>query len=346
MSKKYRNLYTEIISEENIRAAAERAAKGKRSSFGYLSFKENYEPNLKDIQDRLENETWQAGPIREFMIFEPKPRKIAAPSFADRVVHHSLISVIEPIFEKTFLPASFACRKGKGTHAGVKWVQSQIRKDKYKYFLKTDFSAYFASIDRATLHAEFRKKISCQKTLELIEKIIPTEGKGIPIGSLTSQLSANIYGNILDHFIHHELKLTFVRYMDDVVVLTETGEQAREAKAAIENFSNETLELKLSHWQVSNISRGINFLGYRIWPGHKLLRKSSVTAAKRKIRKYSKLGNFDAMKNFLGAWGGHTLSADARNLRYKLNEAYNLIQYLKKKPKKTRVKLLNELLES
>ncbi len=346
MSKKYRNLYSLIVDPENIRLASERAAKGKRQSFGYLAFKENYELNLKKIEYELTNETWQPGPMREFFIYEPKPRKIAAPSFADRVVHHALIAIIEPIFEKTFLPTSFACRVEKGTHAGVRWVQSKVRKEKYKYFLKTDFSAYFASIDRSKLHQEFRKKISCQKTLDLIQKIISSDGTGIPIGSLTSQLSANVYGNILDQFIHHDLKLTFARYMDDVVVLTETPQQARQAKTAIEDFSNNILELKLSHWQIANISRGINFLGYRIWPTHKLLRKSSVITAKRKIRKYSKSEDFEAMKNFLGSWFGHTLSADARNLRFKLNQAYNLIKYLKKQPKKTRAQLLNKLLES
>lgn len=283
---------------------------------------------LLSLHQRLSDRTWQPDPLRQFTIYEPKKRQIGAPSFSDRVVHHALHQVIEPIFDATFLPYSFACRSGKGTHAGVAWLQSQLRSGVYSHFLKTDFRSYFPSIDRSILHREIRRKISCPNTMWLIEQIIPTTGKGVPIGALTSQLSANIYGNMMDHYLHHVLRVRFCRYMDDIVVLGNDPHHLRWVKDQIEAYASTEMMLEISRWQIGPVSRGINFLGYRIWPTHKLLRKSSVTRAKRKIKRYTAERNADKLTSFVGAWKGHACHADTANLRRWLDREYAVAKRL------------------
>lgn len=325
-----------------------RAQQGKRYSNGFLVFQEYAPANLLDIHSRLLNQTWVPEPYRRFVIYEPKQRIIGAPSFADRIVHHSLCSVIEPIMDSTFLPWTFACRKGKGTHAGVTYVQSQMRKHGYTHFLKTDFKSFFPSIDTDILHEQYEKKISCQPTLELLRKIIQPGLKGVPIGALTSQLSANVYGNMLDQYLHHQLKVPFARYMDDVIVLGYDMKQLREVKSSIEYFAAKSMQLSLSHWSVAPVSQGINFLGYRIWPGHKLLRKASFTCAKKKIRTMTEREDSVALRRFIGSWAGHVNKADTYNLKMWLDRQYDLtsaMHFEKTKKRPSRELLMQSLFD-
>ena len=325
MGKKYRNLYPQIHDWQNILAAYKQTCNGKRKTWGYLEFKEYDEANLRAIQNELITKTYKIGAYRHFTIYEPKPRLISALEFKDRLVQHALCNIITPIFESTFLPYNFACRDGMGTHKGVKHLQAILRKHGHTHFLKTDFSKYFPSVDHAILHREIRKKISCRDTLALIEEIVPTEGKGIPIGSLTSQLFANVYGNIIDHYIHHELKHRhWARYMDDIVVLGDSQDDLRESFKKIEQFSKDEMGMSISKWCVRSIHRGIDFLGYRIWPTHKLIRKDSVTRAKRKIKRYTYRNDLESLKKFIAAWQGHIQWADCRNLKCYLRGQYEI----------------------
>jgi len=348
MGKRYRNLYPAIADIESLRAGYKRAQEGKRSSNGFLVFQEHAEANLLDIHNRLVDETWEPEPYRRFLIYEPKQRLIGAPSFADRVVHHSLCATIEPIMDKTFLPWTFACRYGKGTHAGVVYVQSQLRKHGYTHFLKTDFRSYFPSIDRALLHREYERKIACAATLDLLRKIIPPTGTGVPIGALTSQLSANVYGNIMDQYLHHELRVPFARYMDDIIVMGNDPDHLRKVKRNLEAFAQASMKLEISRWQVSPVSRGVNFLGYRIWPTHKLLRKSSVTAAKRKVRRFVARDERENLARFVGSWKGHASKADTHNLLIWLEHNYDVARHVgmhKKAPRPSRQALLETMFD-
>lgn len=344
MGRKYRHLFERIIDPNNLKRAYGNAARGKTNSHGYLVFREHYEARIATLHAQLADGTWQSQPYRNFTVYEPKQRSISAPTFSDRVVHHAVVQVIEPIFDATFLPYSFACRNGKGTHAGVKWVQSRLRSGTYTQYLKTDFKSFFPSVDRAVLHDQFARKISCAPTLDLLARIIPATGQGIPIGALTSQLSANIYANPLDHYLHHELKVPFARYMDDVVVLGHRDGHLKEVKAAIEEFSRDRLHLEISRWNISSTARGINFLGYRIWSTHKLLRKSSVTRAKRKIRTYTADGDTEALRAFIASWRGHAAWADTHNLHAWLEQRYMLSEVPARPPRPTRQDLLLDLL--
>ena len=316
MGKKHRRLIDGITSVDSLRAAYRRASNGKRATSGYLHFKEESEASIFELSEQLKAGMWQPEEMRRFVIFEPKRRNISAPSFRDRVVHHSIHAVLEPIFERGFLPTSFACRPGKGTHAGSVWVQSQLRRPESRYVLRTDFEGYFPNHDREILHRLIRRKVGCGPTLDLFGSIIPQQGVGIPIGALLSQLSANIYGNHLDQHLQHVMKVRWARYMDDVVVIGDDPDELRAVKAEIERFAAEELHLRISRWHIGPASRGVNFLGYRIWPTHKLLRKSSVTRMKRKLRHLEP----DAAARMAASWRGHASWADTHNLMRWLHE--------------------------
>lgn len=186
MGKKYRNLIERIATDANIRSAYRKTAKGRRYTHGALSFKEYSEFNLACLADDLANGTYRPGTTHNFFVYEPKARLITALPFRDRVAQHAVCNIIAPIFESTFLPRSYACREGKGTHAGVTALQAEMRhmaRSGEVHFLKTDFARYFPSIDRGILHGMIRKKISCEATMRIIEAMAPPVGIGLPIGS-------------------------------------------------------------------------------------------------------------------------------------------------------------------
>ncbi|MGX7742324.1 reverse transcriptase domain-containing protein [Rhodopseudomonas parapalustris] len=307
-----------IVSDANMREAYRRTLKGHRHTYGYLQFKEYADVNLKELADDVAAGTYRPGPVRQFMVYEPKPRPIAALGFRDRVAQHALCNVIGPIFEKVLLPRTYACRVGRGTHGGVKNLQATLRRlGTPCYALKTDFSKYFASIDRAVLHRLIRRKISCQRTLRMIEAITPDTGCGVPIGSLTSQLWANVYGNEVDRYLQcHLREKHWFRYMDDVVVLGADPAHLRHVKEEIEWFARDRLHLRLSKWSVASVSRGVNFLGFRVWASHKLLRKQSVVRARRRLLRFRQRGQ--SAEKFLAAWMGHLSWADSFNLKCRL----------------------------
>lgn len=318
VGKKHRNLIGSIVADENMRSAYHKTAKGRRYAFGALEFKEHAEVRLAMLARDIEAGNYKPGAPNEFFVYEPKPRLITALPFRDRVAQHALCNVIAPIFERTFLPRSYACRAGKGVHAGVVDIQAEMRrmsKSGPVHFLKTDFARYFPSIDRAVLSRLIRKKISCASTLRLIEAMVPPLGVGLPIGSLTSQLFANVYGNALDRFLQQEMNVVaWYRYMDDVVVLGHDPDHLHDLRRQIEEFAGAQLGLTFSKWSVAPVSRGVNFLGYRIWPTHKLLRKQSVTRARRKLRALRNGGRDEARRRFAAAWLGHAQWADSANL--------------------------------
>lgn len=325
MSKRHRNLIEKIADPSNLQLAYVRTAKNKRMTWGYLNFKEYDQLNLQRIHQELLDEAYCIGPYREFTVYEPKARLISALGFKDRLVQHALCNIIGPIFETSLLPYTFACRPGKGTHAGVRHIQSCLRKTKASHFLKTDFRKFFPSIDRTVLHSMIRKKIACRGTLRILEEIIPATGKGLPIGSLTSQLFANVYGNAVDRLVHSRSHhLAWARYMDDMIVLDNDIDRLKDTFSVLKAFSEKELHLTISKWQVSSVSKGINFLGYRIWPTYKLLRKESVQRARRKIANCIEKHDNVGLDRFIASWSGHAKWADTQNLFSSLENNYGL----------------------
>lgn len=315
MGKKYKNLLEKIAHKENLYSAANKAKKGNSKSVGCLMFFDHLDANIDLIRKLILTKKYEVGEPRIFNIYEPKKRVITALPFEDRVVQHAINNIIEPIFLKTFYAQSYGCIKNKGSHSGAIKCQSEMRKTNNCWILKTDFSGYFYNVDRSILYKRIRAKISCKDTIELIEKFVPSTGTGIPIGNLTSQLFANIYGTIIDEWLVHEAKITkFIRYMDDIVIISDNKQNLLLLQSRMECFCNNEMKLKFSHWSVTPASRGVNFLGYRIWKTHKLLRKQSVNTAKRKIRLFKKHGQVEKLQRFLASWLGYVKWADGNNL--------------------------------
>lgn len=288
-------LWADLVDFENLHSAYLSARLGKRFRNEVMMYAANAEENIANLQRQLTDQSWLPGPPREFIVLEPKRRLIQAPPFSDRVLHHALINVVEPLFEKRFIYDSYACRKGKGTQAAVNRVQRFIRLARRRwgdgcYIVQADISKYFASINHETLMREVERAVSDKKILKLWRSICAgygsAQGVGIPVGALTSQLGANIMLDRLDHFAKDDLGLKFyVRYMDDFVVVAPNKQAAREILDKLEVMVK-SLNLSLNPkttihpWQ-----RGVDFCGYRTWPTHILPRKRNIKRARRSFRK-------------------------------------------------------------
>lgn len=324
MGKRYKNLFEKIVDINNLRDAYKKALKGgNRYTLAHLKFKENLETNLYLLQRSLVDGTYRHGEYNSFVVYEPKRRVIYSLPFRDRVIQHAINTIIEPIFEKMFYSFSYACRKERGTHKGVKDTQARIRKlskNGQVYYLQMDFSKYFASINTSVLITQIKKKISDQKVLSLLALFIDKD-RGIPIGNLLSQLFANIYGHVFDRFIKTSLHVkNYFRYMDDTVILSNCKEELKRYQKVLQKFSGIFMKLRFSKWQINPIAKPLNFLGYRITPTYKLIRKNSVVRAKRKVRYYSSTNQIESLKMFLASWGGHLRSADSFNLKNQIKQ--------------------------
>jgi retron-type reverse transcriptase len=342
--KRTGNLYHKITSFENLWLASRKARKGKRFKDNVAEFENNIEEELLKLKNELESKTYRPGPYREFTIHDRKPRKISAAPYRDRVVHHALCAVIEPIFDKTFIHDSYACRKEKGTHKAVDRFTVFCRKN--TYVLKTDIKKYFPSIDHEILFDKIKKKIKCADTLRLVKLIIDASNKqvevidyfpgdtlfsplerrrGIPIGNLTSQFFANVYLNALDHFAKETLTLRhYIRYVDDITVF---GGDKKRLWVAMKNISgflvNERLKPHPRKTFVLPVDTGIDHLGYRVFPTHRRLRKDTsmrFSTGVTKMKKLVRLGlvTLEKLNASMQSWLGHAGHADTFGLRRKI----------------------------
>lgn len=291
--KTVNTLWHTVIDFDALHAAYKRASKGKRYQSKTLQFSELVEENLMGIHNHLVWGTYQPLPLREFTIREPKERKISAPEFRDRVIHHALVAAIEPVFERKFIADSFACRKGKGMHESAKRLQHFTRLAKRRWgrfwVCKIDMKKYFASISHERLKTILRRAISDRAVLSLCDLIIDmyatSPGAGLPIGALTSQLFANVYLDQLDHYCKEELRHKYyARYMDDVIILAKNKHEAKKAFLDVKMYCNKNLNLEVnSRSGVWPGRSGVDFCGYRIWPTHIKPRKRTVSRAKRRL---------------------------------------------------------------
>ncbi|MCK5198417.1 MAG: group II intron reverse transcriptase domain-containing protein, partial [Spirochaetales bacterium] len=244
--KRAGNLYNRIVTSENIKIAYYKAKKGKRFKKDVLIYNQNLEKNLQNMQVELINRNVTVGNYHFFKIFDPKERVICAADFRERILHHAIMNVMDPIFEKFQIFDSFACRKNKGTHKAVR--RAFYFSKKYSYFVKMDIRKYFDSIDHAVLKNLLRRKIKDKSVLDLLDSIIDsyakTPGRGIPIGNLTSQYFANFYLGFADRYIKETLKITgYVRYMDDMVIWGENQQKLNICKDSITSHIKNMLKL-------------------------------------------------------------------------------------------------------
>lgn len=337
MPKRYGDLYTKIIDIKNLYKAYMLARRGKRYKNEVIRYKLDLYENLSILYKELKTLTYKTGEYKKFYIYEPKQRLIEALPFKDRVCQHALYNVIEPIFNRIFIYDSYACRKGKGMHSGAKRVQYFMRLAKRNWndvwILKADVRKYFDSVDHKILYEIIQKKIKCKDTLWLIKQIIDSkdnsENKGIPVGNLTSQLFANIYLNELDQYIKRELKIKYyVRYMDDFIVFCDSKEKLKEILHKIKVFLKEKLKLELnSKTNIFPLNQGVNYLGYRIFPTHMLLREKSKKKMKRKMKAFQKKYKegkitLEQITRCVVSWKGHAKHAATYNLQNKIFEKY------------------------
>ena len=286
---------------ENLFNAHNAAARGRRYKDSALRYRQNLEENIINALNLLTWKQWGPSRFREFYIFDPKKRLISAPPFKDRVVHHALVRVIGPLFERKFIADSFACRSGKGTHAAKTRVEAfatTAHKQWGEYYvLKGDIRAYFYSINRRVLLSLIERTISDKSVLWLIKQIVEcdSDAEGIPLGALTSQLFANVYMDALDHYLKDDLGVKmYARYMDDFVVIHQDKEYLKALLAGINEFITNRLRLTLNpkteiYKSGAGVCHAIDFCGYRIWPGYTKPRKRTVKCARKRLKKLSVL---------------------------------------------------------
>lgn len=284
--KRKRLLLADIASQENLSLAVWKAAKGKRHRKDVIDFTADLDRHLEGLSQAILVVTVPYGDYRELRIYDPKPRRIHAACFPDRVLHHAIMNLAEPVFERTLVESTFACRPGKGVHKAVAQVQKNIRR--YPWYVKTDIAGYFPAIDHGVLFQLLCRRFKGDEFLHLLWRIIDswhgTSGKGLPIGSLTSQYFANYYLDGADRFLLEELKASaHVRYMDDTVFWCVSKAEAKEKLSELTEFlqTERQLEVK-SNSLIGRSQQGLVFCGYRILP-------RAVLLSRRKRYRYQRL---------------------------------------------------------
>lgn len=297
MAKKVNNLWQEITSWDCLLYGWHQARKGKRYKPAVMEFADKWEENLLNIHNHLIWGTWRPMPLSIFPVFTPKHRIIEAPAFCDRVVHHAMYAHLEPIFERSFIFDSYACRKDKGIHRAASRVQDFLRRAHRNwdrvYVLQADISSYFPSILHGRLLRQIAKKIKDSGVMRLWTLLLRAlnRPKGLPIGALTSQLGANIYLDALDHFVKDELgEKYYMRYMDDWLLFSPSKSHLWARLDRIKAFLADDLGLFLNpKTRIFPAKQGVDFAGYRTWKTHILPRKRNIAAARRRIKKMAYL---------------------------------------------------------
>jgi RNA-directed DNA polymerase len=344
MPKTYQNLYSHIIDFDNLLSAYENARKSKQQTGAMRLFHFNLERNLWDLHLELRDGTYRPGPYHNFMIFEPKPRKISAASFRDRIVHHALCQVIQPLFERKFIFDSYANRVGKGNHKALDRAHAWVKQ--YPYVLKADLRKFFPSIDHAVLMDVLRRTLACPPTLALCRRIVDSGAgiladeyplqwfpgddlftplqreRGLPIGNLTSQFWGNALLNELDHFVKEQLRVkAYLRYVDDFLLFGHSKAELWAAHAAIGAFlAGLRLSLHPHKCHVMPTARGVAFLGFRLFPTHRRLLGDSLRRAHKRLRRQRRAlarGELtpEALRRSLASWIGHARHGNTYQLR-------------------------------
>lgn len=330
--KRTGNLYTKVVSRESLYQAFHDAVKNKHQTNSCFQFEKRLAFNIEQLHIELLNYTYKPKPYYKFVVYEPKPREISAPSFQDRIVQHAIYNVIQPLFDKTFIDQSFACRQGKGTHLASNYVQSSLQKvPRNSYVLQLDIRKYYASIDRAILKSLIERKIKDKQLIRLIMLFAVTDSPtGTPIGNLLSQLFGLIYMNPIDHFIKRVLKVKcYARYVDDFVLIGLTRQQAVDYKTLIIKFLKENLELSLSKSSIYRVTKGVNFVGFRTWKSKRFVRKHALYTFRKNVKK-------DKVDSVISCLGHASKTA---SLQYMLNYMKdNKIELYNKLPKRLKRK--------
>ena len=305
--KRHGNLKSLWCNYDSLLSAWYEVRQNKTCYHPVLLYELNLAVNLSDLLDRLDKGTYKPRPLRSFYVYDPKTRLIEAPYIEDRIVQHSLLNVLRPLVECRFIDTSYACRINKGTHASNNQLKSYLVNYKnHGYYLKIDIEKFFYSIDHQVLEKQISSIIKCQDSVKLLRLFFENEtGKGLPLGNVTSQLLANLSLNPVDHFIKRELKFRhYVRYMDDLIILSDSKEKLKEALLLIKlKIEEQNLRLN-SKTKISKIEDGIDFVGYRTWYNRRIIRKRSLYKIKRKLKQ-------DANLNRISSFLSHSMNTNS-----------------------------------
>ncbi|MBM3557495.1 MAG: RNA-directed DNA polymerase [Alphaproteobacteria bacterium] len=341
MPRRHDDLFERIGNFRALMAAARRAVASKRKKPGAAGFFAGLERNVLRLERELRDGTWRPGRYLEIEVFDPKHRIVSAAPFRDRVVHHALCAVIEPIFERGFIHDSYANRAGKGTHTAVDRYEGY--RDRHAHVLRADIYRYFPAIDHAILKADLRRRIACPRTLALIDAIIdgsnPQEPvnlhfpgddlfapyirrRGLPIGNLTSQFFANVHLDGLDHFAKEVLRAPYVRYVDDFALFHDDPAVLEEWRVRIGDWlAKRRLRLHPRKTFIAETREPAQFLGYVLLAeGLRRLPEDGVSRFRgrlRGLRDRWRAGNATEadIRARIGAWIAHAGHADTWRLR-------------------------------
>lgn len=335
-------MFDQIASFPALRQAALRAAKGKRRKPGAAAFLAALEPEILALERALLDGTWRPGGFVTFEVHDPKRRMVSAAPFRDRVVHHALCAVIDPIFERSFIHDTYANRAGKGTHQAIDRYEHY--RNRHRWVLRCDIFRYFPAIDHDILKRDIAWRISCPRTCDLANRIIdgsnPQEPvlihypgddlfepyrrrRGLPIGNLTSQLMANLYLDPIDHLIKDRLRVPgYVRYMDDFALFHDDYRALRDVRRTLEAaLADRRLSLHPKKTWIAPTSEPTRFLGLELFPGgRRRLPDDNVTRFRnrlRGLRDQFRAGtiDLDAVDARVRAWIAHAEHADSWRLR-------------------------------
>ena len=341
--KTYKTLWPLICTFENLYLAWRKAKRGKSTKRQVVKFETDLEENLLLVLEELLTGSYTPGEYKSFYVYEGKRRKISAAPFRDRVVHHALCNVIEPVFERHFIHDSYACRWAKGSHSALDRCTHFARR--YPYVLQCDVDKFFASVDHAILLGMIGRYIRDERVMDLAGKILasgegildeevpprwfagddlfgPLRPKGLPIGNLTSQFWANVYLNGLDHYVKRELKVQgYVRYADDFLLFgpTKPGLWALRDKV-VEFLATIRLLPNPKRFHVFPVRQGIDFLGFRVYPDHRRVLARNVRKARQRLRLLARLyadGRvpLDRVSASVRGWIAHVAHGDTWGLR-------------------------------
>jgi retron-type reverse transcriptase len=363
MGIKIKHQYAVVCHPANLyRAAHKTLLKGLRFKQNGAGWKLRMEYHLYKLHRQLTEFTYKHGKYNMFKVYDPKERTILVANISDRVVHHALHDVIEPLVNRKFIHHSYACRKGKGQHRGVMAAQAMLRT--YDYFIHLDVKKYFYSIHRPTLLKIVRRTIKDEGIDWLLTTIIDSSDKhpynqdteqmtlfdapkpdisfiadsvhGIPIGNLTSQLLANWYLNEVDQYVKHCLKYSaYIRYMDDFVLFSNSKERLRELENEITSYCMDNLGLSL-HPSGGGASyrQGLTFLGFRIFRDHIRLKSASVARFRKNLKYYIEHIPFQTKEGFeelccrVQSWNAHAAHGDTWHLRQNVFGQYRVTRFM------------------
>ena len=290
--KRIGHLFEDVVSTETLRHAFYLAAKGKRDRKEVQQFSQDADERIKKLADQLVAGEYTFGRFQQFWIRDPKERLISAPAFEERVIHHAIMIVCEPYFDRWLIDDCYACRKGKGREAAV--IRAAELTKRWDFSLHLDVRKYFDSVSHARLKGFLLRRFKDRRLLDLFDRIIRSFrgelGVGLPIGSLTSQHLANFYLGELDRYVKHDLcPAGYVRYMDDLVVWDDDRRKIIYCHGKMMTFLADALSLELKPSSCQATRHGVSFLGCRVFPTHTLLNRRSRLRWQRRIRELKTL---------------------------------------------------------